>query len=72
MCTVILKTSLKSESEINWENFKSFCNVLHEDGTEKENAFFASSVRTDGTVNVMSGDPSLNCLRNMYSDRAVN
>lgn len=34
----------KSSSEINCESFKSFCNVFHEDR--------ASSVRTDGAVNV--------------------
>lgn len=38
---------LKSASE---ESFRSLCN---EDRAEKEKAFFPSSVRTDGTTNVM-------------------
>lgn len=52
MFTVVSKTKTfvrlwKSRS------FRSVCNVVHEDGAEKDNAFFLSSAQTDGPTNVI-------------------
>lgn len=55
-CDDITRSFLKSASEINWERCKSFCDELHEDGADEENAFCLSSVWTGESNKVLSYD----------------